>query len=125
MNGNLIRLAMNMGLQDTSRSLAVFDETFQDMLDGVRRTDREVSEIAIGSGVAVGAGVIAWLLRGGALAASLLSVLPTWASFDPVPILARRRDDEQKPTPPPEDSSEAAVTRVLRPDALPPRQVRS
>jgi hypothetical protein len=90
----------------------------------VRRTDREVAEIAIGSSVAVGAGVIAWLLRGGALAASLLSILPAWASFDPVPILSRRHDDEQKPNPP-EDASETAVTRVLRPDAIPTRQVRS
>ncbi|HET7609408.1 MAG TPA: tandem-95 repeat protein, partial [Gammaproteobacteria bacterium] len=125
MNNNLLRLALNMGLQDTSRSLAVFDETFQEMADGVRRADREVAEIAIGSGVAVGAGVIAWLLRGGALVASLLSALPAWASFDPVPILARRHDDERKPPAPPEDPSETAVSRVLRPDALPTRQARS
>ena len=109
--------------EDTSRSLAVFNETFQDLLDGTRRSNREASEIVIGSGIAVGAGVVAWLLRGGALAASLLSSLPAWASFDPVPILAGRRDKRESVAA--EDSSEAAVTRVLRPDALPTRPVRS
>jgi hypothetical protein len=124
MNGNLLRLALSAGLEeDTSRSLAVFNETFEDLLDGVRRSNRETSEIVIGSGVAVGAGVVAWLLRGGALAASLLSVLPAWASFDPVPILVARRDKRESAAP--EDSSETAVTRVLRPDALPTRPVRS
>jgi hypothetical protein len=124
MNGNLLRLALSSGLDgDTSRSLAVFNETFQDVLDGVNRGNRQVSEIVIGSGVAVGAGVVAWLLRGGALAASLLSALPAWASFDPVPILAGRRDKRNPAAP--EDSSEAAVTRVLRPDALPTRPGRS
>ena len=124
MNGNLLRLALSSGLeQDSSRSLAVFNETFEDLLDGVRRSNREASEIVIGSGFAVGAGVVAWLLRGGALAASLLSVLPAWASFDPVPILVARRDRKEPAVP--EDSSETAVTRVLRPDALPTRSVRS
>ena len=124
MNGNVIRLALSMGLDDSSRSLAVFDQTFQDVLDSVRHTDRVVSEIMVGSSVAVGAGIIAWLLRGGALAASLLSVLPAWSSFDPVPILARR-SDKRGPTTAPEDSSEAAVKRVLRPRAPPQRRVRS
>jgi len=116
MNNNVISLALSMGLDDSSRSLSVFDETFQDVLDGVRHTNRAVSEIMVGSSVAVGAGIIAWLLRGGALAASLLSALPAWSSFDPVPILARR-SDKREPTAPSEDSSEAAVRRVLRPRA--------
>src|SRR5262245_14409069 len=124
MNGNLLRLALSSGLEgDASRSLAVFNETFQDMLDGTRRTNREASEIVIGSGIAFGAGVVAWLLRGGALAASLLSALPAWASFDPVPILVGRRDKEKPAAP--EDASETAVTRVLRPDVLPIRPGRS
>jgi hypothetical protein len=70
----------------------------------------------VGSSVVFSAGIVAWLLRGGALAASLFSVLPAWMSFDPVPILAGR-PDSRAPTPPPpsDDSSEAAVARVLRP----------
>jgi hypothetical protein len=126
MDGNLLRLALSMGLEDASQSLSVFDESFDELLDGVRRTDREVAQVVVGSSMAVGAGVVAWLLRGGALAASLLSVLPAWASFDPVPILVRRREKRKAATPtPPEDSNEMAVNRVLRPDTPPPRSSRS
>jgi hypothetical protein len=104
--------------------LTAFDETFEQLLDGVRGTDREVAQVVVASSMAISAGVVAWLLRGGVLAASLLSVLPAWASFDPVPILVRRRDKRKAPTAP-EDSNELAVTRVLRPDTLPPRLPRS
>jgi hypothetical protein len=32
-------------------------------------------------------GYIAWLLNGGALVASMITSLPVWQSFDPLPIL--------------------------------------
>ena len=43
-------------------------------------------------------GYISWILRGGALAATLLSTMPMWRQFDPLPLLAarkRRRDKKQ------------------------------
>ena len=44
-----------------------------------------------------------WLLRGGSLIASLLSALPAWSLFDPLPVLesfddvevAKRGKDEE------------------------------
>jgi hypothetical protein len=112
----LVALARSASTEEVSRSLAVFDETFSELLDGVRRGDRQVGQVVVGSSIAVSAGIVAWLLRGGALAASLFSVLPAWMTFDPVPILVGRRD-LRAPTPPTpdDDSSETAVARVLRP----------
>ena len=46
-------------------------------------------------------GYVIWLIRGGTLLASLISSLPAWCSFDPLPVLDRwsasddrRRDDD-------------------------------
>lgn len=38
-------------------------------------------------GVSLTAGVIAWLLRSGALLASLAATLPAWRHFDPLPVV--------------------------------------
>jgi hypothetical protein len=46
-------------------------------------------------------GYVLWLIRGGTLLASLVSSLPAWCAFDPLPVLDnfdasedRRRDKE-------------------------------
>jgi hypothetical protein len=39
-------------------------------------------------------GYVLWLLRGGALIASLLSSLPAWRLIDPLPVLSRVDDEE-------------------------------
>jgi hypothetical protein len=49
--------------------------------------------IAVGSfGLTVG--YVLWLLRGGALLASLLSSLPAWRLIDPLPVLSRVDDED-------------------------------
>jgi len=49
--------------------------------------------IAVGSfGLTVG--YVLWLLRGGALVASLLSSLPAWRLIDPLPVLSRVDEEE-------------------------------
>jgi hypothetical protein len=124
--GQMLMLARNAADVDTSRSLAVVDESYNQLLGPADRTSRGVAQIVMGSSLAFSAGIVAWLLRGGALAASLLSVLPAWVAFDPVPILVRRRRDRKQATSKPvEDAGETAVTRVLRPDARSPRADRS
>jgi hypothetical protein len=42
------------------------------------------------------AGYVSWLLRAGYLSASLLSSLPLWHGFDPLPILAPTKDKKRK-----------------------------
>jgi hypothetical protein len=48
------------------------------------------------SGVALTAGVVAWVLRSGALMTSLISTIPLWKGYDPLPILAYKDDDEEE-----------------------------
>ncbi|NOQ69753.1 MAG: tandem-95 repeat protein, partial [Gammaproteobacteria bacterium] len=48
------------------------------------------------SGVALTAGVVAWVLRGGALMSSLMSTVPLWKAYDPLPILAYRDDEDEE-----------------------------
>jgi hypothetical protein len=55
-----------------------------------------VLQIATGSGVVLTAGYVAWILRGGALASMLLSTMPIWKGFDPLPLLVARRKKRKK-----------------------------
>jgi len=48
------------------------------------------------SGVALTAGVVAWVLRGGALMTSLISTIPLWKGYDPLPILAYKDEEDEK-----------------------------
>ncbi|MBI3898161.1 MAG: DUF4347 domain-containing protein [Gammaproteobacteria bacterium] len=48
------------------------------------------------SGAILTVGFISWILRGGALAASLIATTPLWNRFDPLPILARRRRKNER-----------------------------
>ena len=48
------------------------------------------------SGVVLTAGVVAWVLRSGALLSSLMSTMPLWKGYDPLPILAYKDDEEKK-----------------------------
>lgn len=89
-----------------SKALAVHQRTltstaFVKALDQVAKSQTEseqVRAVVVGSTTAVASslsvGYILWLMRGGALAASLLASLPAWRSLDPLPILGRDRDDE-------------------------------
>ena len=57
----------------------------------------ELKAAAIEStGVALSAGVVAWLMRSGALFSSLLSNIPLWKGYDPLPVLTYKDDDEEK-----------------------------
>ena len=59
--------------------------------------DRLLVQTFASGGVAISSGVVAWMLRGGSLMASLLTSLPAWKSFDPLPIIAKKgRDSESE-----------------------------
>ena len=49
-----------------------------------------------GSGLLLTTGLISWVLRGGALASTLLSTLPLWRGMDPLPMLAGRKKKKKK-----------------------------
>jgi hypothetical protein len=66
------------------------------------------STVAVTTGLSVG--YVVWLLRGGLLLASLLSSLPAWHLFDPLPVLSRvkRSNEEQQ-----DDASDDPLERMF------------
>ena len=49
---------------------------------------------AVTSGLTVG--YVIWLVRGGSLLATMVSVIPTWASFDPLPVMDRFEEEKSE-----------------------------
>ena len=41
-------------------------------------------------------GYVIWLIRGGSLLATMVSVIPTWASFDPLPVMDRFEEEKSE-----------------------------
>jgi hypothetical protein len=75
------------------------DQMKQDMDGNVVKdmTDLEFRAAAVSSsGVALTAGVVAWVLRSGALMTSLISTIPLWKGYDPLPILAYKDDEDEE-----------------------------
>lgn len=55
-----------------------------------------LGKAASASGVALSAGVVAWILRSGSLLASFLVSLPAWRHFDPLPVLGAAGKDRRE-----------------------------
>ncbi|UCB56113.1 MAG: tandem-95 repeat protein, partial [Thiotrichales bacterium] len=75
------------------------DEMKQEVTESAEEKIAEVEfrvAAAKSSGVVLTAGVVAWILRSGALLSSLLSTMPLWKGYDPLPILAYKDDDEKE-----------------------------
>jgi hypothetical protein len=67
--------------------------------DGTR-TGALAAQFAGGASLFLSIGFVNWIVRGGSLAAALLSTMPMWRGLDPLPVLlARRRDDDKKDKP--------------------------
>jgi hypothetical protein len=70
------------------------DTAKQDMggAGGVGQLDGTVLvQVGAGASLMLSAGALTWVLRGGALASALLSTVPMWQGFDPLPILMARK----------------------------------
>jgi hypothetical protein len=65
-------------------------------------------QISSAGGIVLTVGYISWILRGGALAATLLSTMPMWRQFDPLPLLAARKRRRKKK----EESEETMARRA-------------
>ena len=71
---------------------ADLDEALVDERQGQMRSD----EVSIGISMSLTAGVVSWVLRGGALLASFMTVAPLWRQIDPLPILSASTKREEK-----------------------------
>ncbi|MDX1735305.1 MAG: hypothetical protein R3228_13110, partial [Halioglobus sp.] len=68
----------------------------QDMDSGSIQSEEFVVQVVSTTGAGVMAGIVAYALRGGALMASLISAMPLWGVYDPLPILATKDDRKKK-----------------------------
>ena len=82
-------------------------DTLQEDMQQNVRSQEFIHKLVVGTTAAgvtgLTVGYVAWLIRGGTLLASMISSLPAWVAFDPLPILdcfedgkaARRKDEER------------------------------
>ncbi len=78
------------------RQLGVFSENVQESIDP-ENTGWEFNVSSIkGTGIALSAGMVAWLLRGGTLLSTFLASMPAWKNFDPIPILDMNKKDQER-----------------------------
>ena len=70
--------------------------------------------ISLGS-LSVTSGLIAWLLRGGALASSFISAMPLWKGVDLLPVLTKSKSDrEDEQSDPDNTSADKRVERLIK-----------
>ncbi|MFD0915250.1 tandem-95 repeat protein [Pseudahrensia aquimaris] len=64
------------------------DKTGEEMRDSEEFSITTVAKASFAFSSVLSVGSVAWMLRGGALAAAFLSALPAWNRFDPISIVA-------------------------------------
>jgi VCBS repeat-containing protein len=74
------------------------DKMKQEMAESAAQMDMGELKVAAAksSGIVLTAGIVAWAMRGGALLSSMLSTIPLWKGYDPLPVLAYKDDDEDE-----------------------------
>jgi hypothetical protein len=80
----------------------VFDQsTNEEQQTNTHETEITSEKIVVGStavvSTSISVGYVIWILRGGSLLTAFVSALPTWSSFDPLPVLKsfdQHNDDE-------------------------------
>ena len=109
----LIRHAIQQGLVDPfsyakmlnplQPDMAIWEsiEAMMEQMDGRDASwyrDDQVLTTTTATGLTVSftVGYVSWLLRAGYLSASLLSTLPLWREFDPLPVLATTKEKKRK-----------------------------
>jgi hypothetical protein len=112
-------VALNGDQQSAMEEMAagIVEESVLDKLE-----NNVVSATFKGTTLVLSAGYLVWVLRTGALLASVAAAFPMWARFDPLPILAgkkrdRKKDEEQdeNDTSEKDDWHEQRIRRLLDP----------
>jgi hypothetical protein len=78
---------------------AAIDREFSEVTNVKSSAQVALTIILAGTSLGLTAGIIGWLLRSGALLSALLSSMPLWRGFDPLPVVMRpqRRDQDDQP----------------------------
>ncbi len=78
--------------QSFQRSLGLAGQALDQADEDTQRRIQLGSDAAVGASISVSAGALAWVLRGGSLAASMMAATPLWSSIDPFRLA--RSDDK-------------------------------
>jgi hypothetical protein len=91
-------LEMNFISNHSALSEALFQMSrdLDDSVDDYTYRQQQNSEVTVGVSISLTAGVVSWLLRGGSLLASFMSVSPLWAQIDPLPVLCTTEAQEKE-----------------------------
>lgn len=117
--GRPVKQALIVGHQLAERLTRLAEELER----GVQEREAQshlVGRVASFSGMALSAGFVAWILRGGSLVASFLVSMPAWRHFDPLPVLGmpdhdrRKRDRKMREEDEQEKQQFSGLDRVLK-----------
>ncbi|MBL4607687.1 MAG: VCBS domain-containing protein, partial [Pseudomonadales bacterium] len=92
-DGNVVDEIDDVQFVSYSSYAALADELYQlgkdldDDADDKKFLGKKTTEVSVGLSMSLTAGVVSWVMRGGSLLASLISVAPLWQQVDPLPIL--------------------------------------
>ncbi|MEM1040355.1 MAG: Ig-like domain-containing protein [Pseudomonadota bacterium] len=75
------------------------DRTGEDIKQYKPLLEASAAKVAFAFGSALSVGSVSWLLRGGALAAVLMSSMPAWRRFDPIAVVSGHEDDVEDTEP--------------------------
>ena len=98
-------LLVEINLDETEMHEVTDNNYFRDALARVDRDLKDVSgnlatryevgtEAIFGVSLSATAGVLVWVLRGGALLASMVAATPLWSSIDPVRVVGGMGDED-------------------------------
>ena len=87
-------LAALLPSSGSGESRTSLDEAIEEVRRQIEASDAREQQVLAGSLIvssSLSVGYVLWLVRGGALLASLSATLPAWANLDPLPVLSRVR----------------------------------
>jgi hypothetical protein len=117
-----VKTALALGHKLAERLTRLADDLERAMQERERKAHL-IGRVTSFSGMALSAGFVAWILRGGSLLASFLMTMPAWRHFDPLPVLGQGKRDRRKQERKTREESEQerrqfrGIDRVLRSSA--------
>jgi Bacterial Ig domain len=116
-------LAVGHNLAERLTKLA--DNLDEAMQERERQSDL-FGRVVTFSGIALSAGFVVWVLRGGSLLASFLVSMPAWRHFDPLPVLGSgkrdRKEHDRKAREEQENGQLRGLDQVLKSSEKPAKQ---
>jgi len=73
----------------------IFEDDFNDTEESRKERTQLINNATLGASFSAAAGMVAWLIRGGALAASVMASTPVWVSLDPVRVISDKPKNDQ------------------------------